>query len=279
VFFFYLMILSFQHILYISAEALTPQLKAKEERQLEKRKLKQQQQQLQQENNNNSSKATAGDAPKASETDDRTLLTPEVTASLKRKRSQQQKSSDGVKKQKVSANPSNDVKPASPAAAPALVNGAQQQPQPLLIQPPQQQQQQLPKQPQQLQQPQKVENVVPTAAPVPSLPQQPLPNFANRSDTVLVRLSSGQVVLVPRDLLRKVNPTVTAGNVPATTAPTPTPRMPTVPVPATPANKLMPVGVSPFQIRQKLEPPQMQAPPRPMVRPGVNVLKTFFLCH
>lgn len=240
----------FQHLLYISSEVLNQQTRSREERLREKRQLKQQQQQQQlQSNNNNSSSGKAiasSGSPSAAEKADienRSLATTETSTTQKRKRSLLTKpSQESAKKQKVSnATPNIERIPAPTptpiptATATSSVNSVQQQ--------------ERTTQPAQPEQPQN-HVTLPKPVAMPALPQQPvpMPPATPKGETVLIRLSTGQVVLVPKELLKKINP------VGVTTLPTP--RLPTLP--AAPANKFVPVGINPTTRVESVRQPMPQ---------------------
>ena len=255
-----------QHLLYISSEVLNQQTKSNEERLREKRQIKQQQQ-LQNNNNGGSSKASVSPSPPSATTkadaENRPLSTPETLSTLKRKRSLLTKSpKESAKKLKVSnATPSRETVPTSTATTPTPATSSSNSVQ-------------LPERPTPPAQPLQPPNheIQPKPAPMPALPQQPVPMAPPKGETVLLRLSSGQVVLVPKELLKKINP-VTSGSSTATTLSVPgsstatvftAPRLPTVPtaprlptVPTAPVNKFVPAGIIPATRAESLQPPAM----------------------
>jgi hypothetical protein len=171
-----------QHVLFITAELLTPQLLAREEKLREKRQLKQQQENVKTTTSTSTTNVESLPSNIGNDTGDDSQTSSASSSNsletgLKRKKAPV-KAESVVKKIKVAL----PVQPPAPH-----------------IHPPQQQQQ--PQQVKQQQQLQQHKPVTITNQPV-ALPQRPLPN----SDSVLVRLSSGQVVLVPRELLKKVQP-------------------------------------------------------------------------
>ena len=67
-----------------------------------------------------------------------------------------------------------------------------------------------------------------------------------KTDTVLVRLTSGQVVLVPRELLKKVNPAISVANTTVTTSTV-------VPTLATTSKVLPTLSAGPYVVKSNVE--------------------------
>ena len=227
----------------VTSEAITPQLVAKEEKLREKRLLKQQQ---------DNSKPISSDNIAENEKNDRTpISTPDATtttAGLKRKRSLLQKSSDSIKKQKVSSTVTASA-PVTTAPLPTTVAASTSAatPTPTTI-PTTIPAQVIPHTPE------KVSNVTqlllqqqPQQPPPPTsvMPQPKLPNMT-KTDTVLVRLTSGQVVLVPRELLKKVNPAISVANTTVTTSTV-------VPTLATTSKVLPTLSAGPYVVKSNVE--------------------------
>ena len=167
----------FQHLLLISSDTLTPQFLAREAKRLLKQQDNNKKNEAEDISVNKEVRADLEDTSSTDSSSTSTTASSTSTSTLKRKRLLGK--SEPVKKLKVS----NPVAPPQP-----------------VVKPPQQQQQQ-----QQLKPVNNIQYVQPQQLSQGTQQLRQLP-IISKPDSVLVRLSSGQVVLVPRELLKKVNP-------------------------------------------------------------------------